>query len=387
MEYHSARTICIGRSSVRGHRIYDYGHKTHSQKGPQSQQRHGFEAYWLCVGVRWEQKFCASHDFSVTWCMPLMQINWKRFSPVGDLMAWGSLEVRTFLLFRIPCCSQKQDPKWADPIKQRIRQMNQARAINEVVNALRPSPSGKADFNGVRELHVVNGMSTTSSSTLTTVAKENVFIGPTSPERPLELPAQDLLGKALKPHLEEQENELSEAQHILPKHSPRKIVPSLATLEKAVAARIYFENLYFAILRQPPSREQRRLAMENDMIEMNLTTGQKDFLRTRWLQNESEYLRARRKKVNVNAFVKLKTIGHGLSTVRSHQVEWANHRSYRRVWRCFSREGKSQRQSICYETGKGRGPTRLAADTINSCEKQTCCVKARKVIFVPNVIF
>lgn len=268
-----------------------------------------------------------------------------------------------------------------------MRQMNQARAINEVVNALRPSPSGKADFNGLGQLYVVNGMSTTSSSTLTTVAKENVYIGPTTPERPLELPAQDLLRKSLKPHLEEQENELPDAQQLLPKHSPRKIVPSLATLEKAVAARIYFENLYFAILRQPPSREQRRLAMENDMIMMNLTTGQKDFLRARWLQNESDYLRERRKKVDVNAFVKLKTIGHGLSTVRIRQVEWANHKSYRRVWRCFSREGDTQRQSICYETGKGWWLPKLDADAINSCEKQICCVKARKVTSVPNATF
>lgn len=192
--------------------------------------------------------------------------------------------------------------------------MNQARAINEVVNALRPSPSGRADFNGIGELHVVNGMSTTTSSTLTTAAKENVFIGPTTQDRPLELPAQSVLGRALKPHLEEQENESADARQVLPKHSLRKIVPSLATLEKAVAARIYFENLYFAVLRQPPSREQRRLAMENDMIQMNLTTGQKEFLRARWVQNESDYLRERRKKVDVNAFVKLKTIGHGLST-------------------------------------------------------------------------
>ncbi|KAF8628866.1 hypothetical protein AX15_003656 [Amanita polypyramis BW_CC] len=202
------------------------------------------------------------------------------------------------------------DPEWADPIKQRIRIMNQARAINEIVNALRPSPSSKTDFNGVGELHVVNGMSTTSSSTLTTAAKENVYIGPTIPEG-LPVPATHIqLGKALKPHLEDQENGSADAQTVLP-HSPKPIVPSLATLEKAVAARIYFENLYFAILRQPPSREQRRSAMEKDMIEMNLKNEQKEFLRARWRQNESDYLRERRKKVNVNAFVKLKTIGHG----------------------------------------------------------------------------
>jgi hypothetical protein len=30
------------------------------------------------------------------------------------------------------------DPRWAIPIKARVREANQARAINEVVNALRP---------------------------------------------------------------------------------------------------------------------------------------------------------------------------------------------------------------------------------------------------------
>lgn len=95
-------------------------------------------------------------------------------------------------------------------------------------------------------------------------------------------------------------------------HSQRKpIIPSLATLEKAVSARIYFENLYFPLLRQPPSREQRRVAMEKDMIAMNLSDEQKEQLRSRWRQNETDYLRDRRRKVDVTAFIKLKTIGHG----------------------------------------------------------------------------
>ena len=93
---------------------------------------------------------------------------------------------------------------------------------------------------------------------------------------------------------------------------PRPINPSLATLEKAVSARIYFENLYFPLLRHPPSREQRRLAMEREMAELQLSEHQKETLRTRWRQNETDYLRHRRLKVDVTAFVKLKTIGHGL---------------------------------------------------------------------------
>lgn len=186
--------------------------------------------------------------------------------------------------------------------------MNQARAINEVVSALRPSPSGKAGAG----LHVVNGMSAATSSTLTTAARENVHIGPVAYEGLPTSPVQCQLTTGLQPHLEEQENECGSPRMLLERPPPRPIVPSLATLEKAVAARIYFENLYFAILRQPPHREQRRLTMEKDMAEMNLTQEQKEFLRARWQQNESDYLRERRKKVDVNAFIKLKTIGHGL---------------------------------------------------------------------------
>ena len=92
---------------------------------------------------------------------------------------------------------------------------------------------------------------------------------------------------------------------------PRTIIPSLPTLEKAVSARIYFENLYFPLLRQQPSRERRRLAMEREMEQLGMSEGQRLVVRERWRKNETEYLRERRARVDVNSFVKLKTIGHG----------------------------------------------------------------------------
>jgi hypothetical protein len=92
---------------------------------------------------------------------------------------------------------------------------------------------------------------------------------------------------------------------------PRVITPTLQTLEKAISARIYFENLYFSLLKQKPAREQRRLAMEKEMAQLGMSEMQKSGLRERWRQNETEYLRERRAKVDVSAFVKLKTIGHG----------------------------------------------------------------------------
>ena len=104
----------------------------------------------------------------------------------------------------------------------------------------------------------------------------------------------------------------------IPTPRPKKpITPSLATLEKAVAAKIYFENLYFPLFRHPPSREQRRMALEKEMATMQLSEMQKENIRRRWRQNETDYLRDRRRKVDVNAFVKLKTIGHGSGALHS----------------------------------------------------------------------
>jgi hypothetical protein len=90
------------------------------------------------------------------------------------------------------------------------------------------------------------------------------------------------------------------------------IEPSIATLDRAASAKIYFENIYFPILRQPPSREQRRIALESDLSQMmHLTPAQKEEIYERWRRNETEYLRETRRKVSAEAFIRLKIIGHG----------------------------------------------------------------------------
>lgn len=227
---------------------------------------------------------------------------------VGKLGGQGSPLLSSRLVFTSPV-----DPHWAIPIKNRVRQSNQARAVNEVVNALNP-----LDESPYAQLRVINGMSTTTSSTLTTAARENVSLTTSYMDGLPGRPGNSTIrwGGGLTSHPEVQEIDLDHRSELNthPESSalPRTIIPSLATLDKAVSARIYFENLYFPLLRQPPSREQRRLAMEKDMMEMQLSQAQKDNLRARWRQNETEYLRERRCKVDVSAFVKLKTIGHGL---------------------------------------------------------------------------
>ncbi|KAF8210476.1 kinase-like domain-containing protein [Mycena galopus ATCC 62051] len=212
------------------------------------------------------------------------------------------------------------DPRWANPIKDRVRQVNQAKAVNEVVNALKPS-QGSSPYDGrnAGPLRVVNGLSTTTtSSTLTTAARENFLTSSPSPDGFPGRPGNSTIrwGGGLQVHPEDEEHLLDhpseEPVNELPLPPPRKsVTPSLATLEKAVSARIYFENLYFPLFRHPPSREQRRLAMERDMAEMQLGQMQKENLRARWRQNETDYLRDQRRRIDVTAFRKLKTIGHG----------------------------------------------------------------------------
>ncbi|EUC54695.1 AGC/NDR kinase, partial [Rhizoctonia solani AG-3 Rhs1AP] len=93
--------------------------------------------------------------------------------------------------------------------------------------------------------------------------------------------------------------------------SSKPFRPSLTTLDKAVSAKIYFENVYFPLLRLPPSREQRRLAMEAEMEQLNIPQHTRTQLRARWRANETAYLRERRRRVDQRSFAKLKTIGHG----------------------------------------------------------------------------
>ena len=247
------------------------------------------------------------------------------------------------------------DPRWAIPIKARVREANQARAINQVVNAFKPDHLCPANAEDA-PLRVVNGISTQSSSMITVAARENVPLSATDgmPDR---LGNSSIVwGGSLATH-PEQELEDDSAQKLPENNRPlpvpkRVVTPSLATLERAVSARIYFENLYFPLLRHPPSREQRRLAMERDMLSMGLPERRKEDLRARWRQNETDYLREQRRKVDVSAFVKLQTIGHGecaagsLNCLKTPKLPHA-----RCIWRRVSCERTNYWQVVCYEAG------------------------------------
>ena len=228
-----------------------------------------------------------------------------------------------------------------------MREANQARAINEVVNALNTEDA---------PLRVVNGISTQSSSLITVAARENVRLSTTDgmPGRPGN--SSIVWGGGLAAH-REQELEDEPAQKLSENNRPlpvpkRVVTPSLATLERAVSARIFFENLYFPLLRHPPSREQRRLAMEKDMLSMGLPERRKEDLRARWRQNETDYLREQRRKVDVSAFVKLQTIGHGECAAGSLDCSKTPKLPHARcIWRRVSCERTNHWQVVCYEAG------------------------------------
>jgi hypothetical protein len=188
---------------------------------------------------------------------------------------------------------------------------------------------------------------------------------------------------------------------VVPRRRKTPVVPSLQTLEKAVAAKIYFENLYFPLLRHPPSREQRRLALEREMELLRISESQKQDLRARWRQNESDYLRERRQKVDVSAFVKLKTIGHGLYFSPHSLISYllCSNRRCRRFWSSFSRKREDDWTVLRYETGwlamNRILPSLLACivgigklmPPFRSYAKQICYVKGRKLMFARKGIF
>lgn len=87
--------------------------------------------------------------------------------------------------------------------------------------------------------------------------------------------------------------------------------PSLTTVEKSVAAKIYFENLYYGILKRPAARETRRAGMEKELAALRVPEASKEAIRQAWIARETEHLRQVRDRVGANAFTKLKTIGHG----------------------------------------------------------------------------
>lgn len=96
-----------------------------------------------------------------------------------------------------------------------------------------------------------------------------------------------------------------------PKPANTPFKPSLETVEKSVATKIYLENHYYALLKKPRDRDQRRAALERELASANMSDAQRRKIRAAWTLSETKHLRSLRNKVTVNSFQKIKTIGHG----------------------------------------------------------------------------
>ncbi|PKC66292.1 kinase-like protein [Rhizophagus irregularis] len=91
----------------------------------------------------------------------------------------------------------------------------------------------------------------------------------------------------------------------------QEIVLSLATIEKSVAAKVYFENYFYGILKKPSGRSKRRMQLETELENMKISDQDKREIRQEWVNLESDYMRLLRKKITVNSFQMIKTVGHG----------------------------------------------------------------------------
>ena len=89
--------------------------------------------------------------------------------------------------------------------------------------------------------------------------------------------------------------------------------PSLETVERSVATKVYLENHYYGILKRPRDRDQRKAALEKELLAAGaeMSDAQRRGIRAAWAASETEHLRDLRARVGANSFLKVKTIGHG----------------------------------------------------------------------------
>lgn len=92
---------------------------------------------------------------------------------------------------------------------------------------------------------------------------------------------------------------------------PKSFLPSLTTIEKAAATKVFFETHYHGILKRPRGRDQRKAMLEKELARLNISDAERRNVRAAWALSETEYLRDIRSKVGVGSFMKIKTIGHG----------------------------------------------------------------------------
>lgn len=231
------------------------------------------------------------------------------------------------------------EPAWAEPIKEATRTRARAKGVAEV-QAAREDEAGQLKvINGLPSSILISETGATVGSSPTARSLRGTEI-PLTPPRKLNLdqqtpstPFSEMGTTLFSPHPNpnsprqtdqvffDRSDETSEDTIIHPLSSEEdldsitpiepKFVPSLMTIERAVAAKVYFETKYHAILKRPRDRDTRRALLEKELMRLPLNDLQRSHVRAAWALSETEYLREMRQRGGVNAFVKLKTIGHG----------------------------------------------------------------------------
>lgn len=93
--------------------------------------------------------------------------------------------------------------------------------------------------------------------------------------------------------------------------SLQPVTPSLPTVEKSVATKIYLESYFDRVFRQQSGRALRRSKLEKELDQMMVSDVEKRRIREDWIAKESAYMRLLRHKVSLSTFYMIKTIGHG----------------------------------------------------------------------------
>jgi protein-serine/threonine kinase len=81
------------------------------------------------------------------------------------------------------------------------------------------------------------------------------------------------------------------------------ITPSLITIERAVATKVYFETYYHGVFKKPSSREQRKSLLEDELGRLNISDSEKRNVRCAFVAAESEHLRSIRTRVHIGESV------------------------------------------------------------------------------------
>ncbi|EPZ32698.1 Serine/threonine-dual specificity kinase domain-containing protein [Rozella allomycis CSF55] len=86
---------------------------------------------------------------------------------------------------------------------------------------------------------------------------------------------------------------------------------SIETHEKSAAAKIYFEQYFDSLSKNPLQRYKRRVIFEKELENMNIPDSEKQQVRQSWLKQESDNMRMLRQKIAVDSFEVIKILGKG----------------------------------------------------------------------------